>query len=171
MRILNKEFIFPYLLLIFFFVPWSIIGLGQYEIRIKELFIISIIVLLFMNFLIGRKVYIDRAGKFYFYFLLFCIFYTFVNLFRLNDQNEINLLIHVLLFTVLNFSIYFIILNLNLNNFNLQKFVNFFFLIYLFVFIYFLNYANNLHVLGQEKLLNFYTLETEMLREGKLIGF
>ena len=85
---MKKELLIPYSILICFFIPWSIIGLGQYEIRIKELFIISIFILLFTNFLKGRKIYIDKPGIFYFYFIIVCIFYALINLFRLSQQNE-----------------------------------------------------------------------------------
>lgn len=165
---MKKELLIPYFILICFIIPWSIIGLGQHEIRIKELFIILLLILLSINFLKGRKIYIDRPGKFYFYFIVVCIFYALINLIRLSSQNEINLLLHILIFTILNFTIYFIIINLRLDNFNLKKFVNVFFVIYLSIFAYFLYYANNLHILGLERIGGFFTVESEMVREGKL---
>ena len=165
---MKKEHLIPYTLLITFFIPWGIIGLGQYEIRIKELIIIFFAFLFFLEYFNGRKIYIDNLGKIYFYFIIICVIYTLIHINNLSKMQDIYFVIHVLIFTILNLGIYFIIFNSNLKNFNFKKFVNFFIIIYFIIFAYFIYYAIQLHILGQNHIGGFFTVEHNLIVKGKL---
>lgn len=170
-KILKTEHLVPYILLIIFFIPWSLFGFEQFEIKIKEVVVLSIAFLFFIKHLMGKKLYIDFLGKIYFYFVLVCIFYTFVELTYPKTLEEIYFVIHVLLFTILNFIIYFLVFNSNLNNFDYKKFINLVVLIYLCLFIYFVSYAIEIHNLGQYHIGGFYSVENELWQEGKIIKY
>ena len=140
----------------------------QFEIRIKELTIFSLTFLFLINHLSGRKIYIDNIGKIYFCFIVVCLIYTLIHLNNLQSIQDIYSVIHILIFTILNFVIYFLVLNINLKHFNLNRFINFFLFIYVIIFAYFVYYSIQLHILGQNHVGGFYTVEHNMKLAGKL---
>ena len=137
--ILKIDKYIPQFIIAIFLIPWSFIGFENYEIKIKELFIFFLFFSLFIQYLNGKSILIDNAGRVYLYFIIVCIFFTFIEFFRLNNIEEILFVLHIFVFTLINFLIYFLIFNLNLKN-NYQKFINFLFLI-LCLFIYFVYYS------------------------------
>lgn len=172
---MKKEHLIPYTILIIFLMPWAILGIENYQIRIKEIILISILFFLILDHLNGRKLIIDDSGKIYFCFILVCSFYTLIQFNNLEKLQDISFVTHVLIFTLFNFLIYFIIFNLNLENFNFKNFINLFLIIYICIFIYFVIYSINIHTLGQlhNERLNmsiggFYTIENELIGEGKI---
>lgn len=171
LKILKTEHLVPYILLIIFFIPWSLFGFEQFETKIKEVVVLCVALLFFIKHLMGKKLHIDFLGKVYFYFILVCIFYTFVELTYPKTQEEIYFVIHVLLFTILNFIIYFLVFNSNLNNFDYKKFINLIVLIYLCLFVYFVSYAIEIHNLGQYHIGGFYSVENQLWQEGKIINY
>jgi len=155
--------------------PWAILGIENYQIRTKEIILISILFFLILDHLNGRKLIIDDSGKIYFCFILVCSFYTLIQFNNLEKLQDIFFVTHVFIFTLLNFLIYFIIFNLNLENFNFKNFINLFLIIYICIFIYFVIHSINIHTLGQlhNERINvsiggFYTIENELIGEGKI---
>lgn len=155
--------------------PWAILGIENYQIRIKEIILISILFFLILDHLNGRKLIIDESGKIYFCFILVCAFYTLIQFNNLEKLQDIFFVTHVFIFILFNFLIYFIIFNLNLENFNFKNFINLFLIIYICIFIYFVIHSINIHTLGQlhNERLNisiggFYTIENELIGEGKI---
>ena len=171
MLILRTQTFIPYVLLTVFFIPWGFFDLGQYEIKIKEITIFSIATILIIKHLVGKKIYIDNVGKIYFYFIIVCIIYTLIQLTYPATIQESYFVIHILIFTILNFMIYFITYNANLEKFNLKRFINFLIIIYIGLFSYLVYYAFEIHVLGQQHIGGFYSIENELWQKGKIIEY
>lgn len=155
--------------------PWTILGVENYETRIKEIILISILFFLILCHLNGKKLIIDDSGKIYFCFILVCSFYTIIQFYNLEKLQDAFFVTHIFIFTLFNFIIYFIIFNLNLEDFNFKIFINLFLIIYIGIFIYFVIYSINIHYLGQlhneqsnMSIGGFYTVENLLKGQGKI---
>lgn len=161
------DHIFPFIILFTFFIPWTHLGFTN-EIRIKEVIVITLVLIFMFGHLAGKIIYLDYLGKIYLSFILLCIVYTIFQLSNLETIEEIYFLIHVLILTILNFSIYFVISNINLKNFNFKRFINTIVIIYISVFFYFIIYTTEINILAKESLRGFHTIENELLQDNKI---
>lgn len=169
-RFLKNEHLFIYLLLSVFFIPWEYFGLEAfYSIKIKELTVIFFSFHLLLKCLITSKIVIDSAGISYLLFALLSFFYVGIDL--LYHQKEFNFytVLHIYLFVLLNFFIYLIVLNINITKLNLNVFMFIFQTVYLLIFLYFLNYAYEIHRISENSAGNFFTIEGDFWQSGQNI--
>lgn len=155
--------------------PWAFLGFENYQTRLKEIILISILFFLILGYLNGKKLFLDYSGIIYFSFILVCSFYTLIEFNNLETFQDISFVTHIFIFTLFNFLIYFIIFNVNLESFNFKYFISLLLIIYIGIFIYYIVYSINIHALGQlhNERLNldvggFYTIENRLIDEGKI---
>ena len=85
------------------FMPWSAIGLNQYELYIKELTVIFIFLFIVTLKLANNRFFpVDKSSKYYISFLFLCVVYYFIQANKAAGIQNITFLSHVLISTILN---------------------------------------------------------------------
>ena len=167
---IRKEHLVIYILLTVFIMPWQYFGLGDFlSLKIKEITVILLFFYLFLKCLTTYTIFIDGPGKTYLLFILLSFFYLCLDFLYLDMTFDWRIVSHIFLFTLFNFFIYLIILNLNLNQFDLHNFLIAFKLVYIFFFVYFFLYAYEIHQLKLIRNASFYTVEGELWQSGENI--
>ena len=156
------------------FIPWSALGLYQYEIYIKELTIIFVFLFILMLKLANNRLFpVDRSSKYYFYFLFLCVVYYFIQANKALGIDNILFLSHVLITTILNFIIFYILLNLKIDTRDIHYFVKLSFVLYVLVCVFFIIYSLSLHLLsiGMPGDGGIFTFEAQMDQQGTYISY
>ena len=101
------------LLLVGIFVfPWTVLGLYELELRIKELYIITGFLFIVGGCLLNNKPFlIGESGRYYGYFVILCILHYFYFAITSIDARELSFVTHILLMTLLNLVVYLVFLN------------------------------------------------------------
>jgi hypothetical protein len=155
------------LLLLVFFIPWTWLGLYQYEIYIKEISVIFVFLFMFFKNIYNKEnLIIDSSGRIYILFLLVCIFYYFIELLSLDSVDDRSFLTHVLLSTILNFVIYFIFINTKENKINLKLLIKILILMYFSIFIFFVVHSLEVHTLSKDLPGGYFTFENLLQQSG-----
>lgn len=161
-------------LLAIFFIPWTNLGFREYELYVKELTTIVTFLLIFLNTVVNKKkLSINQAGRIYFWFLLLCVFYYFLQGFRLTSLDDLPFLTHVLISTILNFTVYFIFTNLRIKENDLEYFLKVLFFLYFIITFYFIVSAAVMHIFsaGMPGGGGILTYQAQREQAGYYIGY
>ena len=156
------------------FMPWSAIGLNQYELYIKELTVIFIFLFIVTLKLANNRLFpVDKSSKYYISFLFLCLVYYFIQANKAAGIQNITFLSHVLISTILNFVIFYIFLNIKINAKDIHYFVKYSFVLYFTVCVVFIAYSLSLHLLsiGMPGDGGIFTTEAQMEQQGAYIPY
>ena len=155
-------------------IPWPALSLREYELYVKELSTIVIFSLIFCNAVVNnKKLSINQGGRIYCWFLLLCVFYYFLQASRLISLDDLPFLTHVLISTILNFTVYFIFTNLRIKKNDLERFLKVLFLLYFIITFYFIVSATVMHIFsaGMPGGGGILTYQAQREQAGYYIGY
>ena len=162
-KFLNKSL----LVLVIFFLPWSYLGSERLDVYSKELIIAIFFIILVCKNLIYKNTFLfDANAKYYFFFILICIFHFLIYLITSTEVSNFSLITHVLIQTILGFVLYLVFSNSKIKTYELTYFFTLLLICYLAVAIYFLTYAFTIHQISNQTGIPYFSLELKMQQAG-----